>query len=357
LGVTYQELLDLNLATSNDLKRWMVEEGADPSRIHVSYCNVDTGEWRPDGHARTATRRELGLDADSPVILYASRICAVKQPHVFARSILELSRSGRRFRALVAGEGPELGWLLSFIRAHRLHDTVHLLGGGSPERVRQLMNAADILFLPSKYEGIALVIYEAMACGLCVVAADVGGHGELLTPECGVLVRPGSEDTQVAQYAGVLAELLADSERRTAMGRAGRARVTERFRRDQMGERAVSLLREAIQLHDAEPRPIPGLGLARACAIEALECTRLGDAAGRLWRERNEGQLGVAVPGVKINSQLLDPYHADRRTLLYFAVRALLFPYYQGLLKSNTMRWPVRIKSVIKRALLGGDRN
>ncbi len=58
-------------------------------------------------------------------------------------------------------------------------------------RLRDLMAAADILFLPSAWEGIAQSIYEAMAAGLVVVGADVGGQRELVTPDCGYLLSPG----------------------------------------------------------------------------------------------------------------------------------------------------------------------
>ncbi len=49
------------------------------------------------------------------------------------------------------------------------------------------MAASDILLLPSKYEGLALVLYEAMAMRTVPVATAYGGHPELVTPECGYL--------------------------------------------------------------------------------------------------------------------------------------------------------------------------
>ena len=66
-----------------------------------------------------------------------------------------------------------------------------MLGGVPNEKMRDLLAAADIFFLPSRWEGIALAIYEAMSMGVAVVGAIVGGQAELVTPECGVLIPRG----------------------------------------------------------------------------------------------------------------------------------------------------------------------
>jgi glycosyltransferase involved in cell wall biosynthesis len=353
MAVTYQELLDLNLVVSSHLKRWMVDQGADGDRVRVSYCNVDVEKWQPHPDDRAAVRRELGVDVATPLVLFAGRLCAQKQPSVLAQTLLLLARKNCRFVAVVAGDGPDLAWLRNFVGRHRLADRVRVLGGVASDRVRRLMCAADVLFLPSKYEGIALVLYEAMACGLCVVTADVGGQGELVTPECGVLVTPRGGAADVQGYAAVLEELLGDPERCRGMGRAGRERVAQNFRVDRMGERVVSLLREAIRLHDERPRPIPSTGLGRACAVEAIELTRLGDVAGRLLKERTPGASSAPLAGVNVNSHLLDPYHAGPRALVYFTMQALLASYYRKALSWKAMGWLVPLKDRLKRAFVG----
>ena len=109
-------------------------------------------------------------------------------------------------------------------------------------RVRQLMQAADLFFLPSEWEGIALSIYEAMSCGLAIVGADVGGQRELVTPDCGVLVPRSSAAEEAAAYADAIAGLIADAARLRAMGHASRSRIEAEFRLEQMGDRIAELL-------------------------------------------------------------------------------------------------------------------
>jgi len=134
-------------------------------------------------------------------------------------------------------------------------------------------------------EGISLAIYEAMAMGLAVVGADVGGQAELVTPECGVLVARETPEEEVARYTAVLRELLADRERIRRMGQAGRARVEQHFRLEEMGEKMVhELLERAPALHAARPKPVPGVHLAWELFQLGLEAHELRAALDTLWR-------------------------------------------------------------------------
>ncbi|HWP59940.1 MAG TPA: glycosyltransferase [Candidatus Acidoferrales bacterium] len=286
MAVEYQELLDLNVVSSEHLKNWMIERGADAARIRVCYTNIDTGEWRPDPEVRSRVRRELKLSEEVPVILYAARMCAQKQPKVFARTLLKLQADGHRFAAVVAGNGPELDWLRGFVKASELSGQVLLLGTVPLDRVRELMAAADIFFLPSDWEGIALTLYEAMATGLPVVTSDVGGQRELVTPECGFLINRGAEQAQVDDYAAALARLVQDPALRRRMGSAGRDRVVGHFTLEQMGENMARFVNEAVELYRTAPRPLPALGLGRACAATAIEYVRLCRLSDQLWVAR-----------------------------------------------------------------------
>jgi glycosyltransferase involved in cell wall biosynthesis len=283
MSVEFDDMLDLHVVSSNYLKRWMTERGAPFDRAVVSYTNVDVDVWRPHSEDRENVRRELGLDNEVPVILYAARLCAQKQPKTFAQTILRLRDTGCRFVAVVAGGGPDLAWLTNFIATHELMQHVVLLGTTSSEKVRGLMAAADVFFLPSQWEGIAVTFFEAMASGLAVVGADVGGQRELVTPECGVLIAPGDETYEIATYTAVLTELLSDRSKRVGMGMAGRVRVSDNFKIEQMAERMLGYIDQARSSAQYSPRLQPSIGLAHACASMAVEYTRLDRVADMLW--------------------------------------------------------------------------
>ena len=284
--------LDLSVTSSEHLRGWMLARGADPARVAVCYTNIDAADWDPARYDRGRLRRDLALAPDEPAILYAARLVPQKQPRLLAAVARRLARSGARFTLLVAGDGPERAWLERFARRERL-DSLRLLGAVSGERIRELMAAADIFFLPSQHEGISLALFEAMAMGLAPVAADVGGQRELLTPECGILVRRGPREEQ--DYAAALAALIADPQRRAAMGACARRRVAEHFRLDQMGDRMAELIAQAHGLAARSPRPVAPED-ARRSAARAVELSSELALARRMWGyDRPEG--GEADPG------------------------------------------------------------
>ena len=341
MSVEYQKFLDLNIVASDHLKRWMVGHGADPSRIRVRYVNVDPEIWRPDPERRALARRELGLQEAIPVIFYAGRICLQKRPRVFAATMLRLRQKGLRISALVAGDGPDFAWLRKFIDRNGMHEEVQLLGAVSIERMQQLMTAADIFFLPSQWEGIALSIYEAMAAGLPIVAAGVGGQRELVTPDCGILIPRSNEQTEISLYAEALVELLQDPERRVAMGERGRARVSNHFHLGQLGENMIGLLNEAGALRERRRSPTVSLDEGRACGAKALKYVRLFQSAEELRNERGSYRRILA---------LANGMHW--RAGIYAVLRWFYGPFYRcGVKRGGAWYFPVAER--IKQALLG----
>ena len=287
MAVEYQQLVDLSIVSSRHLEKWLVQRGTDPEKVRVCYTNVDPEEWKPDPERRVSVRRDIGVEEGMPLVLYAGRICGQKQPRVFAATMLRLRQQGLPYAALVAGDGPDADWLQKFVKEHQLHGQLHLLGAVATDRMRELMAAADIFFLPSQTEGIALTIYESMASGLPVVGADVGGQRELVTPGCGVLIEPADEEVEAIKYAGILADLLRDPRRRIEMGRLGRERVCSQFRLDQMGKKMVELLTEAMALHASRAHAFSAPGLERACAALAVDSMVL-----RVWtKEQDQAKL------------------------------------------------------------------
>lgn len=302
-GAGMQSLLELNLTVSEHLKRWMASppRNAAPDRIEVCHINVNTRRWRPDESRRATVRRAHRIAEDAVVILYAARLCPQKQPHIFAESVRMLRDRLQEMPApcppvvvLVAGDGEleeqlrdalDAGGLLGASPAF----SVRMLGAVRTDRMPAIMSAADVFFLPSEWEGIALSIYEAMASGLAVLGADVGGQRELVTPETGLLLpRPAPENgpQEAARYAEALATLVGDPARRESMGRAARRRIEERFELRNMGERMLQLFDRAAALRNSRPRKPLEPQLARELTAAAIESLRAQELADVLWQYR-----------------------------------------------------------------------
>jgi len=275
LGVGYQSTLDLNIVASKHLKSWMQDAGANEDQVEVAYIDVDTRRFCPDPDLRQRIRTGMRVSNETSVLIYAGRICAQKQPRVFARVMKELVAAGHNFVCLVLGDGEDRRWLARYIRWNRLGGHVRMLGAVPNAKMKEFLAAGDILFLPSKMEGISLAIYEAMAMGLAIVGADVGGQKELVTSACGTLIERGTPEEEVTRYAEVLAHLIEDHEVRRAMGTSARQRVEAHFTLEQMGDRMCDLLGQARALHDDRPKTVVSQALAREHITLGLEESRL----------------------------------------------------------------------------------
>lgn len=291
-GVGMQEQLDLSIVVSGHLKKWMCDEPrrADPERIEVCHINADTKMFKPDADARAEWREELEIDAETPVILYAARLCAQKQPLVFARTMEMLAAKREDFVALVAGDGEMGDALRGAIDRAGIGDRVKMLGPVNADKIPGLMAASDVFFLPSQWEGIALSFYEAMAAGLVVVGADVGGQAELVTPETGILLKFVKRDGEMeaVRYAETLDTLLSDPRRLRALGAAARARVQEHFELETMGRRMLGYFEKAKQWQREWPRARVPMGLCQELATLGTEVIRVHELADELWPYRQK---------------------------------------------------------------------
>jgi glycosyltransferase involved in cell wall biosynthesis/GT2 family glycosyltransferase len=285
VGMNSQAQLDLNIVSSVQVKRWMVEQGAQEKRIEVCHTNQDVKDWNPARFNRTALRHDLGIPDDLSVILYPARLEPQKRPRMLVKILRELRDRCPRFVCLIAGDGPQRSWLEGAIRRYRLSAYVRVLGAVPPDKMPELMAVSDILLLPSEAEGISLAIFEAMAMALVVVASDVGGQNELVTQKTGYLVPHGPNE--VNEYVTTLVSLLDSRELRQRLGHAARERIVANFTIDQMGEQMVALLAKARLWAVNEPRPRLSTAEAQTVAERVVDDLR---------HERLQERLRAAEP-------------------------------------------------------------
>ena len=119
------------------------------------------------------------------------------------------------------------------------------------------MADATVLMMPSAYEGLALVSYEAMALGIPQIFANVGGQSELITPETGILIDNGpGEETR---YAQACLELLSDPGQRARMAAAGKERIRAHFAAEYAVKQYAEIFEELAAVSRSERVEIPHL--------------------------------------------------------------------------------------------------
>jgi glycosyltransferase involved in cell wall biosynthesis len=278
LSMLVRGALDRTGVSSHYLKEWMVSRGAERTAIQVVPTNIDISYWCRDPHARARLRCAWGAREDEPVIVYAARLCEQKRPLALLHTLLALARDGVEYRAIIAGEGELRPQVEAFLREHDLEERVLLLGAVAPDAMRDVLGAADVAFLPTRWEGIALALFEAMAMELAVVASDVGGQRELVTQDCGVLLPAPADERDVAGWVAALEPLLRDPERCRELGRRARTRVASQFRIEQMADAMVTFFQAARAARGRSETPRLPDPFASAWAVQAIECVRLAGA-------------------------------------------------------------------------------
>jgi glycosyltransferase involved in cell wall biosynthesis len=177
---------------------------------------IDTALFGAVGGHRAAAREQLGIPATSPVVGSVSRLAEVKQQDVLIRALARLRPEFPDARLLLVGDGPTRPRLEHLVAELGMADVVRFAGYQSnPER---FLAAMDVFALPSRAEGMPLVVLEAWAAGLPVVATRVGGIPWMIEDgRTGYVVESGD----VGGLAARLRPLLADPAKAREMGRAG----------------------------------------------------------------------------------------------------------------------------------------
>lgn len=184
-----------------------------------------------------AFRRGEEIPPDAMVALCVSNFYPYKGHEELVEAAARVVRTFPDVLFLLAGrDSGTLEATRTHVRERGVEGSFRFLG--SRPDVPDLLRASDLFVHPSREEGFSNAILEAMAAGLPVVACDVGGNPEAVVDgETGRLVPPRN----AAAFASAVAELLADPEKRKAMGEAGRHRASERFSLDRMVSEMESL--------------------------------------------------------------------------------------------------------------------
>lgn len=272
-GVGYQDMLDLNLVSTKNLREWMKTRGADVEKIEVCYSGVSPEVPDNVRKSRHAARATVGIPDHLPLLVFGGRICAQKRPELIASVLYGLAQKGVDFHCVVVGDGELHRLLKRRLRQYGLRGCVTMLGAIPHQKWLEVLSAGDLLFLPSQYEGISVALFEAMAMGVVPVMSAVGGQAELVTPECGVLIPLGSNE--VEEYVAALRGLIENPKTRAAMAEASRHRIAQSFTLDHTIQRLTAILERALELAHSAPRPSVPPGLARELATLAVEYARL----------------------------------------------------------------------------------
>ncbi|MFC1514705.1 glycosyltransferase family 4 protein [Candidatus Omnitrophota bacterium] len=215
------------IVVSEALRRVLTEKHRIPEDKIVKVHNgIDAADYasRPEVIARL--REEFGVKTGAKLIAVVGRLAQVKGIGYFIQAIKQMTADDRQRNicALIVGDGPLRGELEDLVERLGLKDIVRFTGFRND--IKDILSALDILVLPSIREGQPMVVLEAMASGLVVVASRIEGIEEVIEDGVtGILAAAKSPAALAREIVGVLG----DDEASERIRRQAKASVEERF--------------------------------------------------------------------------------------------------------------------------------
>ncbi len=236
---------DVNLAVSEAVRRNVIETlHLPPEKIRTLHNGVDTQEFLPtDAARRHRVRGALGWPEDALIVMQLARLVEQKNHRFVIENVRDLLVDFPNLYFVFAGDGKLEDELRELARQKRVAE--HVIFLGHREDVPEILAASDISILPSSREGFSNTVLESMACGLPVVATDVGGNREIIEHGInGFLVememRDGELMPKASQFVRILRRLANEPELRERVGQAAR-QTALRFSLDVMLQKTEDL--------------------------------------------------------------------------------------------------------------------
>jgi colanic acid/amylovoran biosynthesis glycosyltransferase len=216
---------DFIVCISNFHREFYLKHGADPSRLYLAYCGIDTSHFFPKPRERKPGQPYR--------ILSSGRLVEKKGFFWLIRACSLLAERGVDFECVIAGSGPLEQPLRAQIKREGLESRVSLTGKPlKQEDIPEFMHSGDVYCLPCVWasdndvDGLPQMLMEAMACGLPAISTRLVGIPDLLVDgETGLLVEPKNAE----QLADALLKLRDDPALAERLAEAGRKHVIERF--------------------------------------------------------------------------------------------------------------------------------
>jgi len=203
----------------------------DWTKLHIVHCGVDCDHYMIREH-----------QGDAKQLLFVGRLAGVKGLAVLIEAMAKLRDQQMPLALTIIGDGPDRARLEQQVEKLQLTFQVDFVGYQSPAAVSDILGRTDIFVLPSFAEGVPVVLMEAMASGVPVIATRIAGISELVEEnQSGLLVPPG--DTQ--SLTQNIATLVQDPARRTSMGQIGRAKVRQFFNQTREAEWLYHILQSS----------------------------------------------------------------------------------------------------------------
>jgi glycosyltransferase involved in cell wall biosynthesis len=211
------------------------------------YSGMDADAFLNPREPRQEVRRALGLADDDIAFATVARLFELKGHDDLVAVAPAVLKANPKVRFLWIGDGVLRDRLVADLERAGVRDAFILTGLVAPDRIPELLGAADAVIHPSLREGLARVIPQALLVGRPVISYDIDGAREVVLPETGILLAPRDR----AGLTAAIGRLAGDASIRAAMGQEGRRRFASQFRHETMTEQLRSLYERLLDVRPA----------------------------------------------------------------------------------------------------------
>ncbi|MEM2099032.1 MAG: glycosyltransferase family 4 protein [Candidatus Bathyarchaeia archaeon] len=241
VGKTVLKRANKIIVVSKATMRYVLSLGAEHEKIVCMHNAVDLDRFKPLPKVKDTLREKLGIPKDIVVAITVRRLVYKNGVDTLIECAKKAVKNNPKLLFVVVGEGPDFAEIKAKITQLELNRNFRLTGFVADEDLPLYYNASDFFVLPSKTgEGLPLVALEAMACGLPVVATNVGGISEVIKNDYGKLVPPDNPDA----LADAVLEF--SQSKLSALGIGVRNLVEQEYSWDRNVEKLVQIYEELI---------------------------------------------------------------------------------------------------------------
>ena len=247
LGLTYgltTKLADKIIAVADEVRDYAAQYLRIPMEQMITIPNaVSIERFEGKFEEGLAVRKEYNISPTAPLLGIIGRLEPQKDHENFLRAASQIYKNNPNARFLIIGDGYLKDHLIELATALGMQDVVTFCG--LRKDIPSVMAALDIVVLSSRYEGLPVVLLEAMAASRPIVSTAVSGiPGVVEDGLTGILVEPSNS----AALADACLHLMHDPGLRKKMGQNGYERVKAHYSMDSMTEKTVALYKELISL-------------------------------------------------------------------------------------------------------------
>ncbi len=241
------QIADIIIPNSNFTKKEIERMGVDRDKLKMVYPGVDPNKFNPnlDG---TFIRDEYNCSGD-PILLTVCRLVERKGIRYLIDALPSIKKEFPKVQLVIVGDGPEINSLIAQAKRLGVMNSTKFCRTVPDTELPYFYSIADIFILPAiidskgDTEGLGVVMLEAMATEVPVVASRVGGIPEALNyGNVGILI----EQKNPKQIAETVISILNDNELRKSLGKKGRDWVMQNFSWDHLAKQIAKIFKQSL---------------------------------------------------------------------------------------------------------------